>query len=81
MSDHIGLQHTFLAAQALGAGPSLKSSGQRVVFEMGLETEIAPVLDVPQDHLRTSLLARFPRDLESGFATLETVMCRLLAVP
>jgi hypothetical protein len=64
MSDHIGLQHTFLAAGALGARPSLKSSGQRVVFEMGLETEIAPVLDVPQDHLRTSLLARFPRDLE-----------------
>ena len=64
MSDQIGLQHTFLAAETLGVRPSLKQDRQQVVFEMCIETEIAPVPDVQQDHLRDSLLAQFPGDLQ-----------------
>ena len=62
-SDHIGLQHSFLAAQAGGMTVSLTQTAEDVMFAGQIEPQTATSVTTVADEMREQDLAQFPNDL------------------
>jgi hypothetical protein len=75
MSDRIGLQHSFLAAQAHGMSPCLRQHEGRVLLELELTAEVVDRQQVAADAQRDADLAAYPTSTASTTPRPHSVFC------